>query len=106
MLINLFDIAAQFTAGAQIFEYMLGLNYSTGLIIIAVIVVAYVFAGGSYADVYTDAVQAMLMIVAGIFVFITDIYVFGSGNINTACAKISYKLAQQDGKIVKIINRD
>ncbi|HLR04045.1 MAG TPA: sodium:pantothenate symporter [Virgibacillus sp.] len=106
MLFNLFYIAAQFTAGAQIFEYMLGLNYSTGLIIIAVIVVAYVFAGGSYADVYTDAVQALLMIVAGIFVFITGIYVFGSGNINTAFANISDNLAQQDGKLVQIFNPD
>src|SRR5699024_10507114 len=69
MLFNLFYIAAQFTAGAQIFESMLNLNYTTGLILIAAIVIIYVFVGGSYADVYTDAVQALLMVVTGIFVF-------------------------------------
>src|SRR5699024_10698504 len=63
MLFNLFYIAAQFSAGAQIFETVVGTSYSTGLIIIALIVIIYVFVGGSYADVYTDAIQAVMMII-------------------------------------------
>lgn len=51
LLFNLFYIAAQFAAGAQIFETIVGTSYGVGLIIIAVIVIAYVFVGGSYADV-------------------------------------------------------
>src|SRR5699024_4284440 len=74
MLFNLFYIAAQFSAGAQIFESMLNLSYSSGLVLIASIVIVYVFVGGSYADVYTDAAQAILMIVTGIFVFVSGIY--------------------------------
>src|SRR5699024_282137 len=61
MLFIIFNIASQLSAGAQVFTTMLDLNYVVGLIIITLIVVAYVFFGGSYADIYTDALQAALM---------------------------------------------
>ncbi len=104
MLFNVFYIASQFSAGAQIFQNMLGLSYTAGLIIIAVIVIAYVFFGGSYADVYTDAAQAILMVAAGIFVFISGIIFFGNGNINTAFTNITENLASQDASLVEIFN--
>ncbi|HLR67064.1 MAG TPA: sodium:pantothenate symporter, partial [Virgibacillus sp.] len=104
MLFNLFYIAAQFSAGAQIFESMLNLSYLSGLILIAAVVIIYVFFGGSYADVYTDAAQALLMIVTGIFVFASGIYFFGNGNINTAFTNITENLAAQDGALVSIFN--
>lgn len=106
MLFNLFYIAAQFSAGAQIFESMLNLSYSTGLVLIAAIVIVYVFVGGSYADVYTDAAQALLMIVTGIFVFVSGIYFFGDGSITTAFTNITENLANQDGALVSIFNPD
>src|SRR5699024_1518690 len=84
MLFNIFYIAAQFSAGAQIFETIVGTSYGVGLIIIATIVIAYVFVGGSYADVYTDAIQAVLMIFVAVIVFVSGIIIFGGGNINTA----------------------
>lgn len=106
MLFNIFYIAAQFSAGAQIFTNMLGLSYTLGLIIIAVIVIVYVFVGGSYADVYTDAAQAILMVITGIVVFVSGIVIFGHGNINTAFSHITENLASQDKNLVKIINPD
>lgn len=106
MLFNIFYIAAQFTAGAQIFSTMLGFNYYMGLIFIAVIVVGYVFAGGSYADVYTDAVQAIIMVITGVIVFISGIFIFGDGSITKAFQKITENLAAQDGNLVKIINTE
>src|SRR5690625_197749 len=78
LLFNLFYISAQFVAGARIFEYMLGMSYHTGLLFITIIVVIYVFAGGAFADVYTDAVQAVLMAIAGTFIFISGIVLFRS----------------------------
>src|SRR5690625_3082896 len=69
MLFNIFYIAAQFAAGAMIFEYMLDMSYTTGLYIITIIVVIYVFAGGTFADIYTDAAQAIIMVIAGIALF-------------------------------------
>lgn len=106
MLFNIFYIAAQFTAGAQIFSTMLGFNYYMGLIFIAVIVVGYVFAGGSYADVYTDAVQAIIMVITGVIVFISGIFIFGDGSMTKAFQKITENLAAQDGNLVKIINTE
>lgn len=104
MLFNLFYIAAQFSAGAQIFENMLGLNYLTGLILIAGIVVAYVYVGGSYADVYTDAVQAIMMAVTGVIVFVSGIYFFGDGSITSTFKHVANNLANQDQKLLDIFN--
>lgn len=106
MLFNLFYIAAQFSAGAQIFQNMLGVNYLTGLIAIAVIVVGYVYVGGSYADVYTDAVQAVMMAVTGVIVFISGIIFFGDGSITSALKNVSDNLAEQDGKLLQVFNPD
>ena len=106
MLFNLFYIAAQFSAGAQIFGLILGMDYTVGLAIIAVIVIAYVFVGGSYADVYTDAIQAILMAIVGVIVFISGIYLFGEGNISTAFTNITENLAAQDINLIQIMNPD
>lgn len=104
MLFNLFYIAAQFSAGAQIFEKIVGTSYGIGLVIIAVIVIAYVFVGGSYADVYTDAIQAMLMIIVAVIVFISGIVIFGDGNINAAFSNITENFKEQDGNLLKVFN--
>ncbi|MCF3942113.1 sodium:solute symporter family protein [Oceanobacillus alkalisoli] len=104
MLFNLFYIAAQFSAGAQIFETIVGTSYGVGLVIIAVIVIAYVFVGGSYADIYTDAIQAMLMIIVAIIVFISGIVIFGDGNMNTAFTNITENFKGQDGNLLKVLN--
>src|SRR5690606_18092731 len=66
MLFNIFYIAGQFAAAARVFQYYLDLTYVTGLILIAAIVIAYVFFGGTLADIYTDAVQAVFMCIAGV----------------------------------------
>src|SRR5690625_3964728 len=106
MLFNLFYIAAQLSAGAQIFQNMLGLNYLTGLVAIAAIVIAYVYVGGSYADVYTDAVQAIMMAVTGVIVFISGVIFFGDGSITSTFKNISENLAAQDGKLVQVFHPD
>lgn len=78
LLFNIFYISAQFVAGARIFEYLLGMDYTVGLILITVVVVLYVFGGGALADIYTDAVQVILMAIAGIIVFVSGIVIFGT----------------------------
>lgn len=106
MLFNIFYIAAQLAAGAMIFEYMLDLTYTTGLLIITVIVVIYVFAGGAFADIYTDAAQAITMAVAGLVVFVSGIFVFGDGNIMKAFTNITSKLSSIDTNLVSTFNPD
>jgi len=104
-LFNLFYIAAQFSAGALVFEQLLGIPYTAGLIGIAVIVVAYTYGGGSFADIYTDAFQAMLMVVMGVLVFVSGLWVFRDGFTGSMQA-VTNSLAERGPELVAPINPD
>ncbi|WP_249870063.1 sodium:solute symporter family protein [Oceanobacillus saliphilus] len=106
LLFNIFYIAAQFVAGARIFEYLLGMSYTGGLLFITAIVVIYVFAGGAFADIYTDAVQAVMMAIAGVAVFISGIVIFWEGSINATFTGMVSNIAAQDGNLVEVFNPD
>ncbi|WP_248910850.1 sodium/proline symporter [Halocatena marina] len=54
-------IGSQFLAGGKIFE-VFGIDPVMGIIIVAVLIIAYSFAGGFIASVWTDVLQAFLMI--------------------------------------------
>lgn len=102
-LFNVFYIAAQFAAGAWIFKTLLGTPYNVGLLIIAVLVVAYVFGGGSFADIYTDAAQAVLMAIMGILVFVSALWIF-DGGFTGAFTTIANTLGAQDPNLTAVIN--
>lgn len=103
VLFNLFYIAAQLSAGALIFNALLDVPYTVGLIIIAVIVVAYTFGGGSFADIYTDAFQAILMAIMGILVFISGLWVIGGG-FTGVMETVSARLSEQGPEMVSVVN--
>lgn len=98
---NIFYIAAQFAAGAWIFNTLLGIPYSIGLAFIMIIVIAYVYLGGSYADIYTDAVQAVAMAFMGLLVFLSALWVFGGG-FTGAFTQIHTTLAERSADLVAI----
>ncbi|RYG71653.1 sodium:pantothenate symporter [Lentibacillus lipolyticus] len=106
LLFNIFYIASQFVAGARIFEHLLGMSYTNGLILITTIIVIYVFAGGAFADIYTDAVQAVMMAIAGLTVFFSGIVVFWDGGITATFTGITNNLNAQDTNLVKVFNPD
>ncbi|MGK7874822.1 MAG: sodium/proline symporter [Xenococcaceae cyanobacterium] len=54
--------AAQLVAGSKALNSVFGWNYNLGIIIGAVIVVIYCFSGGIRASIWTDALQATIMI--------------------------------------------
>lgn len=83
VMFNLFYIAAQLDAGAMFFTTLLGFEKNIGLGLITTLVVLYVMAGATYADIYTDAVQAVLMAFMGIIIFISAFAIFGAGPIGT-----------------------
>lgn len=60
--------AAQFAVGAKLFHTVFGWNYHVGLIVGAVIIVAYTMLGGFLAVCWTDFIQGMLMFFAIIIV--------------------------------------
>ena len=103
VLFNLFYIAAQLSAGALIFNELLNVPYTIGLVIIAVIVVAYTVGGGSFADIYTDAFQAVLMALMGILVFISGLWVIGGG-FTGVMETVSTRLSEQGPEMVSVIN--
>ena len=104
LLFNIFYIASQFVAGARIFEYLLGMSYFSGLVFIAVIVVLYVYVGGALADIYTDAIQVIIMAIAGLGVFISGIVIFWKGSITSTFAGITNNLSNQNENLVKVFN--
>lgn len=104
VMFNLFYIAAQLDAGAIFFSTMLGFQTEIALAIITTIVVLYVIAGATYADVYTDAVQAVLMAIMGIVVFVSGIMILGDGNPITAFTHIGSEMQSMNANLLKPIN--
>jgi SSS family transporter len=56
-------IASQFVALAYLFQHVIGVSFSGGLLIGAVLVVVYTYIGGMWAVSYTDMVQSLLILV-------------------------------------------
>lgn len=55
-------IGAQFLAGGKVLNQTFGVDTLVGLIIIAVIIIVYSFVGGFVSVVWTDVLQALLMV--------------------------------------------
>lgn len=102
-LFNIFYIAGQFSGGARAFQVMLGMDYRTAVTIVVAAVTLYVLVGGTYADVYTDAVQAILMAIMAAIVFLSVFWVFDSSGLQVF-GEIGQQLAQQDRNLVAVIN--
>lgn len=103
-LFNIFYIGAQFTAGALIFEALLGLPYTVGLALIAVIVVAYTYGGGSFADIYTDAFTAVFMAIMGVLIFVSGLWVIQGGGLTGIMETVSTELSQRGQEQVALTN--
>ena len=77
--------AAQLLAGSKALTSVFGWDYAWGIIIGAVIVVAYCFSGGIRASIWTDAVQTIVMIGALLVLLVVTVdAASGAGNIFTA----------------------
>jgi len=60
-------VAAQFNAAGKAFNAVFGIDYVTGVLIGAAIVVLYTFTGGFRAVAWTDLLQGLLMVLALVF---------------------------------------
>ncbi len=58
-----FYVGAQFLGGGKIFDTLFGINKSTGMLIMLLVVVPYTMYGGFRSVAYTDVIQALIMIV-------------------------------------------
>ncbi|HHT96759.1 MAG TPA: sodium/proline symporter PutP [Clostridiales bacterium] len=78
--------AAQFSAGAKLFNAVFGLEYLPALIIGAVVIVSYTFLGGFLAVCWTDLFQGILMFFAIIAMPIIVVIKLGGPNETFALA--------------------
>jgi len=84
---------------------LLGWNYEIGLAFIVTLVTLYVLAGASYADIYTDAVQAILMAILGIVVFVSEFWTLDANGLQLF-GHMTDQLAQQDPELVQPVNEN
>lgn len=82
--------AAQLTAGSKAMHVLLGWDYSYGIVIGAVMVVMYCFAGGIRASIWTDAAQIVVMYGAMTILAIVSLKAIGGfDGLYTSLAAIS-----------------
>lgn len=72
-----FYVSSGMVAGGKFFESSFGISYHTGVIIVALVVIAYTLFGGFLAVSYTDAIQGAIMFFALLLVPIVGIFVTG-----------------------------
>lgn len=76
-LLLLFYVMSQITAAGWLFDTILGVDYGLGIWVAGGLLLLYLTAGGTYADILTDGVQGAVML--GITVLITFMFVTGWG---------------------------
>ncbi len=69
-----FYVGAQFLGGGKTLHTMFGLDARTGMLITAAVIIPYTIYGGFQSVVYTDVVQAIVMIIALIVGPLVGIY--------------------------------
>lgn len=55
-------VMAQMAAAGHMFDLIFGVDYTTGVLITTVFLIAYVVIGGSHADILTDGIQGAIML--------------------------------------------
>ncbi len=92
--------AAQLLAGSKALNSLFGWDYSWGIVIGAIVVVAYCFSGGIRASIWTDAVQTIVIIGALLILFVVTIAEGGG------VANIVRNLGQIDANLVTLFPSD
>ncbi len=67
-LMLVFYLAAQLVAGLVMFEQLLSMTRMQGLVLTTVVLLVYVLLGGAHADIITDAVQGIAMLLIAVLV--------------------------------------
>jgi len=69
-------------AGAVVFQALMGIDFWTGALIVVILTGVYTILGGLRAVVYTEAMQAIVLIVGSVVITITGLYRIGGwGNL-------------------------
>lgn len=83
-----------------VMQKLLGVNNITALLITLIFVTGYVFLGGTYAHVYTNVFQGILMIIASVAILWTGIELI----METHNPGFWEQISQEDVNLLKLIN--
>ena len=100
-LVLLFYLAGQLVSGLVMFQVMLGLSQEWALIITTAVLLFYVVLGGAHADILTDGVQGLMMLILAVVVIV--LVVFGVG-VDGGFPGVLDNLAAQDENLVTPLN--
>ncbi len=89
-------VTAQMVASGKALSSFIGMDYTTAVVVGAVIIIAYTFVGGFKAVAYTDVVQGVLMLAGLIIVPIVAIDAAGGWQ------SVTSNLAAQDPSLVSM----
>ena len=101
-LVLFFYIAGQLVSGLVMFEVMLGLEPMTALIITSAVLLIYVVLGGAHADIITDGIQGLMMLLVAVMVIV--MFLFASG-VDGGLGGLIDNLWAQDENLVGALNR-
>jgi sodium/proline symporter len=87
-------VAAQFSGGGKTLNVTFGIPVTTGIIISAIVVILYAIAGGFFSVVWTDVLQALLMIITLVVTPILALIAVSQSN-----ASIGHALASAEGTL-------
>ena len=100
-LVLFFYIVGQLVSGLVMFEVMLGMDPLWALIVTSGVLVIYVFMGGAHADILTDGVQGIMMLVLAAVVIVLFVFGVGSGG---SMLGLFENLENQDEHLVGLLN--
>ena len=100
-LVLFFYIVGQLVSGLVMFEVMLGMDPLWALIVTSGVLVIYVFMGGAHADILTDGVQGIMMLILATVVIV--LFVFGVGA-DGSMLSLFDNLEDQDEHLVGLLN--
>jgi sodium/proline symporter len=81
-------VAAQFSGGGKTLNITFGIPVTTGIIVSAVVVVMYAIAGGFFSVVWTDVIQAILMIITLVITPIIALVAIAQSNLSISNALV------------------
>lgn len=100
-LVLFFYLAGQLVSGLVMFEIMLGLSPGWALVITTVVLLVYVVLGGAHADILTDGIQGLMMLVLAVIVIVMFLVGYGMDGGFTGMVD---ELARQDADLVTPLN--
>ncbi len=100
-LVLFFYLAGQLVSGLVMFEIMLGLSPGWALIITTVVLLLYVTMGGAHADILTDGVQGVIMLILAAVIIV--LFLTGAG-VEGGVRGVIDNLRSQDPNLVGMLN--